>query len=110
MPAIPLAEAMIVWTPRNELWLTEGNWAPAGSIAVVQWPDDRNAWTRYPSSAGACDRDWQEGDDNYRLQQLANLVGQWLDEQNMNPEHVAEALRAIDGVERLRDFKSEPRH
>jgi hypothetical protein len=109
MPAIPLDEAMIVWTANREPWLKPGNWAPAGSIAVVHWPDDRDAWTRYPSSYGACDSEYRDGDDDHRLQSLADLVKQFQEYDNMNMEHVAEALRAIDGIERIAKFKGNPR-
>ena len=109
MPSIPLAEAMIVWTANREPWLDAPNAAPPGSIAVVHWPDDRSAWTRYPSSTGACDLDWRDGDDDYRLQRLANLVRQFAEQDNMNMEHVVEAFMAIEGIENLTDFRPQAR-
>lgn len=103
MPAIPLAKAMIVWTPNREPWTTSNRVAPPGSIAVVHWPDDRGAWKRYPYSDGACGRGWDAGDD-YRLQRLAELLEQFLHRDNMNMEHVVEALQAIEGIERLATY------
>lgn len=105
MPTIPLSEAMVVWTANRAPWLESRKSAPAGSIAVVHWPDETGAWGRYPSSVGACDQDWQEGDDNYRLQRLADLIGQLGARDNMNMEHVAEALKGIEGIERISAFK-----
>jgi hypothetical protein len=96
MPSIPLAEAMVVWTPDTELWRNSRNAAPAGSIAVVHWPDDRDAYQRYPKSDCAGSHDWHEGNVAYRLDRLAKLVGQLIEEEGLNPEHVSEALRAID--------------
>ena len=104
MPTIPLKDAMIVWTANQDPWTKEGNWAPAGSIAVVHWPDDQNAWSRFPASYGACTGDYREGDDDYRLQSLANLVGQFRTEDGMNMEHVFEALSVIEGIERIKEF------
>ncbi len=109
MPAIPLSKAMIVWTPNREPWTNTAEAAAPGSIAVVEHPDDRGAWTRYPCSVGACSTDWQEGNDEYRLQELANLVGQLIGADRMNPDHVIEALRAIDGYERLAGLTPQPR-
>lgn len=109
MSSIPLAEAMIVWTANRQPWLNTRNAAPPGSIAVVHWPDDQGAWTRYPSSTGACDLDWRQGDDSYRFQRLANLIEQFSTLDNMNMEHVAEALKAIDGIAEIRNFKPQPR-
>jgi hypothetical protein len=105
MPAIKLDEAMVVWTANRGPWLEAGNWAPAGSVAVVHWPDDKNAWTRYPSSYGACNSEYREGSDADRLQSLADLWEQFSKEDNMNMDHVAEAFRAIEGIERIAGFK-----
>lgn len=105
MPAIPLANAMIVWTPNRGVWLTAKNCAPPGSIAVVHGPDDRNAWTRYPLSYGFCNADYQQGDDAYRLQRLADLLEQFKQQDNMDMSHVIEAFRAIEGIEQIKDYK-----
>ena len=96
MPAIPLERAMVVWTPNTAPWQGMGNAAPAGSIAVVEWPDDRHAYTRYPKSDCAGTREWLDGSTEYRLERLARVVGQLLEEEHLNPRHVSQALRAID--------------
>ena len=96
MPSIPLADAMIVWTPNTDLWRENHKAAPAGSIAVVEAPDDRGAFLRYPKSDCACNKDWQDGDTSYRIERLARLVGQLIEEEHLSPEHVGEAIRIID--------------
>jgi hypothetical protein len=100
---------MIVWTANRDPWLDSGNWAPAGSIAVIHGPDLHSAWNRYPSSYGACTAEYRDGDDNHRLQRIADLWRQFQDDDNMNMNHVAEAFRIVEGIERLSDFKGRVR-
>lgn len=106
MKKIKLEDAIVLWTANHEPWTTPGNWAPAGSITVLDnKKDDLNAWTRYPSSFGACNGDYVEGDDDYRLQQLADLIEQLRTDDGMNINHVVEAFSSIEQIERIVDFK-----
>jgi hypothetical protein len=96
MPAIPLKEAMIVWTPDSDLWRQNRRASPAGSIALVHWPEHKSAWTRFPKSDGACAADWQNGSDEYRMDRLARLVRQLLEQEGIPQEHVSQVLRGIE--------------
>ena len=110
MPAIELADALIAWTPGNQGFEDDATCAPPGSIVVVQGPDDRNALNRFPCREGAGDRDWDESDDGYRLQLLADLVDQLVNAEEVRAAHVSEALRAIEGIERLRGYRARSLH
>jgi hypothetical protein len=106
MPGINLADAMILWTPNIPIWWNCPDVAPAGSIRILRGADDRAAMARFPASRGCCDRDWREGDDPYRLDQVGALIVRWLTRDRMDFRRSAEALRVIHGMERIRGLRA----
>ncbi|WHQ72509.1 hypothetical protein [Methylorubrum extorquens] len=85
------SDAMIVWTPDRDpcVGLTRGQ------IRVVTLPQPDSARGFY-KSVGACDDGWREMTDDERVNELVELKGMIVAEDNIPEATVHAALQAID--------------
>lgn len=101
-----LREAMFVWTPNRDGWAHKPT---AGQVAVTTIPEAR-ALKAHPMSAGACDVDWKESDDDGRRQLLQRYFTQMVHRDGISADTARRAFSQIVDVnpQHLSDAAPDP--